>query len=83
MVLRLFANFIVALIILSWTVGVAILSVQNATRVSLRFLNYQSIEIPVGVVLAFCFGLGMVGVAIAQPFWRSQEPHSDEFDIDL
>jgi uncharacterized integral membrane protein len=62
-------NFVTSLILAVWVIAIAILSVQNYTPVSLRFLNLQSIQIPVGIVLAFCVGLGMIGVTLLQPLW--------------
>jgi uncharacterized integral membrane protein len=54
-----------ALIPALWVVVIAIIAVQNATPVSLRLLNLQSIEIPFGVLLAFAVAGGMVAAAIA------------------
>ena len=53
-----------------WVVAIAIISVQNATLVSLQFLAWRSIQIPVGVVLAASLGAGMVGGAMAPSLWR-------------
>ena len=61
------ANVLASLILAVWIAVIAILSVQNFTPVSIRFLGFQSFEIPVGLVLAFSLGLGIVGTAIAQP----------------
>ncbi|NJL49738.1 MAG: DUF1049 domain-containing protein [Leptolyngbyaceae cyanobacterium SM2_5_2] len=47
-----------------WVVAIAIIAVQNATSVSFRFLNLQSIELPFGVLLAFCVAWGMVVAAL-------------------
>ena len=47
-----------------WVVAIAIIAVQNATPVSIRLLNLQSIEIPFGVLLAFCAAGGMLGTAL-------------------
>ncbi|HYW21656.1 MAG TPA: LapA family protein, partial [Nodularia sp. (in: cyanobacteria)] len=44
-------------------------SVQNATPVSLKFLTFQTIQIPLGLVLAFSAGVGLIGMALLQPFW--------------
>jgi len=49
--------------------AIAIISVQNATPVSLRFLTFESIQIPVGLVLAFCVAVGMIVMSILQPLW--------------
>ncbi|NMG17981.1 lipopolysaccharide assembly protein LapA domain-containing protein [Brasilonema bromeliae] len=67
--MKTFANLLISIVIASWVLGVAILSVQNAEPVSLKLLTFQSIQIPVGIVLAFCAGIGIVGVALLQPLW--------------
>lgn len=67
--MKTFANLLTSIIVACWVVGIAILSVQNAELVSLRFLNFRSIQIPVGLVLAFCAGVGIVGIALLQPLW--------------
>ncbi|MDM9383772.1 LapA family protein [Chlorogloeopsis sp. ULAP01] len=64
-----FATLVTIIVIAVWVVAVAILSVQNATPVSLRFLTFQSIQLPVGLLLAFCAGVGMIGMALIQPLW--------------
>lgn len=56
-----------SLIVAFWVVVIAILSVQNATPVSLKFLTFQSVQIPVGLVLAFSVGLGIIGTGLLQP----------------
>lgn len=47
-----------------WVVAIAIIAVQNATPVSIQLLNLRSIEIPFGVLLAFCAAGGMLGMAL-------------------
>lgn len=47
-----------------WVVVIAIIAVQNATPVSLRLLNLQSVNIPFGVLLAFCVAAGMLAAAV-------------------
>lgn len=65
----------------------AILSVQNATAVSLHFLAWRSVPIPVGIVLAFATGVGVLGGAIAAPLWskrlsrRRRYPEFDESEF--
>jgi uncharacterized integral membrane protein len=53
-----------ALIPALWVIAIAIVAVQNATPVSIRFLTLQSIEIPFGVWLAFGAAGGMVAAAV-------------------
>lgn len=81
---------LISLIVAIWVVVMAIISVQNATLVSLKFLIFQSVQIPVGVVLAFSAGIGFIGMALLQPLWgvagswRSQSRFDDdaEFFVD-
>ena len=61
------AILLTSLLVATWFGAIAILAIQNFSPVTLRFLGFQSIEIPVGLVLAFSVALGLVGTAIAQP----------------
>lgn len=65
------ANLLTSGILTFWVVAIAILSVQNATPVSFRFLTFQSIQLPVGIVLAFTTGIGILTGAIVPLFWGS------------
>ncbi|MEA5502973.1 LapA family protein [Halotia wernerae UHCC 0503] len=63
------APFLTSLVVAIWVVVIAIISVQNATPISLKFLTFQSIQIPVGLVLAFSAVVGLIGMAVLQPLW--------------
>ncbi|MBH8576889.1 LapA family protein [Nostocaceae cyanobacterium CENA369] len=63
------APFFASLVVAIWVVAIAIISVQNATPVSLKFLTFQSVQIPAGLVLAFCAGIGLISMALLQPLW--------------
>lgn len=58
--LKTVTNLMIALLIAFWLGAIAIFSIQNVTAVSLNFLFWQSIQLPVGVLLAFCVGLGLI-----------------------
>ncbi|CBN57672.1 lipopolysaccharide assembly protein LapA domain-containing protein [Kamptonema sp. PCC 6506] len=62
-------HLLISVVVATSVSAIAILSVQNATPVSLNFLFFQSIEIPVGVVLALSATAGILGGAILQPMW--------------
>ncbi len=70
------ANILTSLAVALWMVAMAILSVQNAESVSLRFLGLQSIQMPVGIVLGMSAGVGVIGGAIAQMLWRGSQPQN-------
>ncbi|MBD2246214.1 LapA family protein [Nostoc sp. FACHB-888] len=67
--MKTFAPFLTTLIIAIWVIAIAIISVQNATPVSLKFLTFQSIQIPMGLLLAFSACVGLIGMALLQPLW--------------
>ncbi|MEM6839853.1 MAG: DUF1049 domain-containing protein [Cyanobacteria bacterium P01_C01_bin.120] len=46
-----------------WIVAIAILSVQNATPVTIKFLGLQSVALPFGVVLSFGVAGGLIVTA--------------------
>ncbi|MEG5063461.1 LapA family protein [Microcoleus sp. B3-A4] len=59
-------SFVVALLVSA----IGIISVQNAAPVSLNFIFFQSIQLPVGVVLAMSLSAGLIGGALLQPLWN-------------
>ncbi|BAZ12315.1 hypothetical protein NIES4071_41450 [Calothrix sp. NIES-4071] len=63
------ANLLTSLLIAFWVIAIAIVAIQNAEPVSLRFLSYQSIQIPFGLLLAFSAGIGIIGMAFLLPLW--------------
>ena len=63
-------NLLLSLLLAGWVGAIAILAVQNATPVSLKFLQFQSIQMPVGVLLAFSLGAGMLCMAIVRLLWK-------------
>ena len=44
----------------------SLLAVQNAESVSVRFLQFESIQLPLGLLLAFGVMVGMVGTIVFQ-----------------
>ena len=78
-----FATLITSLIFTVWIGAIALISVQNATPLSLRFLSFQLVEMPFGLILAFSAGLGVTGAAIAQPLsvFSNSQPDDDGDDF--
>ena len=77
-----FTTLIAALIIAVWIGAIALISVQNATPLSLRFLSFQLVEMPFGLILAFSAGVGVIGTAIAQPLLGFSGPQRNQNDDD-
>ncbi len=80
--LKSFSTLLIALILAGWSVAIAILSVQNAfvadeegdpQLIALRFLGFQSIQMPFGVALTFAFALGVVSAALILT-WIGRSP---------
>ena len=76
MIFKILANFFILVIIAVWVVAIALISVQNATPVSLQFLVFQSVQIPFGLMLAFSVAVGLLGTAVLQPIWGLGESQS-------
>lgn len=64
-------RFLTSLILALWVSAIALIAIQNATPVSLQFLNVQTIEIPLGLVMAFSASIGMIATAVILNFWQS------------
>ena len=62
-------NLLLSIILALWIMAIAIVSVQNATPVSLRFLTFESIQIPVGLLLTFFVVVGIIVASVLQPLW--------------
>lgn len=77
------ANLLASLILASWVGAIAIISLKNITPVSLRFLTFQSIELPFFLVLAFSASVGMIIMALIQPLWLASSGKNSESNQDL
>lgn len=73
--MKIVPQLLTAAIVTLLTVGIAIFSVQNATPVSLKFLIFESVQIPVGIVLGLSVGVGILVGAISPPL-SSMTPRS-------
>lgn len=73
-------NFLLAILVSA----IGIISVQNATPVSLNFTLFQSIPMPVGVVLAMSLSAGLIGGALLQPLWilSASKPVNDKEELE-
>ncbi|WP_416667792.1 DUF1049 domain-containing protein [Egbenema bharatensis] len=63
-------KILTSIILAAWICAIALLAIQNAAPISLYFFNFQSIQIPLGIMLAFSVAAGMVGTAIVLPLFR-------------
>ncbi len=64
-------NLLNALLIAAWIGAIALFSIQNIQGVSLKFLAWESIKLPIGVLLSFFLGLGIVLSALFPLLWQS------------
>ena len=61
-----FTSLLSSLILAILVVAIAIFSIQNIQDVSLKFLTFESITFPVGVLLALCSAIGIILGALIQ-----------------
>ncbi len=59
-----FIHLIATLVVAFWVGAVALISVQNATPVSLQLFSMQMVAIPFGLLLALVAAIGMLGTAL-------------------
>jgi uncharacterized integral membrane protein len=57
----------------------AIVSIQNAGAVSVTFLIWHSINLPLGIVLSLSFTVGLLLTVVIPPMWQ-MALFQDEFD---
>jgi uncharacterized integral membrane protein len=69
MLIKSVINLLITGIVAVWVVAIALISVQNATPVSLRFFVFKSIQIPFGLMLALSVAMGLIGMALMQSLW--------------
>lgn len=63
--------------------AVAILAVQNVTAVSLRFLVFSSIQMPVGILLSFALGGGFIVGSLLPVFLRPRRRRSPALEEEV
>ena len=72
-----FTSLLSSLIMAILLVAIAIFSIQNIQDVSLTFLTFKSINIPVGILLAFASAVGvLLGALIPILFARRKTRRS-------
>lgn len=81
--MAIFTNFLISLIMAVWFGTLAIFTIQNVAPTTLRFAFWESIQLPISILLTFCFGGGLVLGALMPILWqRSQKrrPRFEDFD---
>ncbi len=58
--MRTFGLLLSMAILAGWLGLVAVMSIQNIELVSIKFLLWESIKLPFGVLLAFAVGFGLI-----------------------
>ena len=78
---KLISPILCSIVLALWVSGIAIFSVQNSTPISLKFMAFQSIQIPIGVILAFSVSIGVIISSILLPpllsFGQKKERQED------
>ena len=70
--MKVFTNFLSSLLVAVWLCAIAVIAIQNVQAVSLKFLIWQSIQFPFGVLLAFCAGIGFISGSLVPLLWSKR-----------
>ncbi|HEY9815562.1 MAG TPA: hypothetical protein V6D20_07160 [Candidatus Obscuribacterales bacterium] len=74
------ANTITAILITAfWSIALALIAIQNAEVVFLKFLTFQSVSLPLGLVLAFSVAFGMVATIVVRLLWQAPSRRRSDF----
>jgi hypothetical protein len=63
------------------SMAIAIFATQNTSFVSLRFFSFESIKLPLGLVLIFCTGCGATFVNVWQTSLSFELPTVPKFSV--
>ncbi|KJH71097.1 lipopolysaccharide assembly protein LapA domain-containing protein [Aliterella atlantica] len=85
--MRTTANLVISLAVAFWVIAIAVISLKNVTPISLKFLTFESIQLPFFLVIAFSVCAGIILMALIQPLWsisgsRRRSYRADDFDED-
>ena len=58
--MKVIINLISSSFLAGWIITMAVFSIQKINPGVLRFFTWESLKLPIGVLLAFCVGLGLV-----------------------
>jgi len=82
-------NFLTNLILAIGLGIFVVFAIQNVTPTSLKFLLFESIQLPISILLTFCFTLGLLLGALLPLFWKRpvkrrsrSDDLEDEFDFE-
>ena len=67
------SNFLASAIVGGWIMTMAVFAIQNIQPVSLKFLQFESIKVPIGILLAFSLGIGFFMAAVIPTFLRKSK----------
>ncbi|MBE9222331.1 DUF1049 domain-containing protein [Cyanobacterium stanieri LEGE 03274] len=69
--MKTFSSLIITLIISFWIIILPIFAIQNVAPISLSFFGFQSISIPLGIMVSFSVASGFIGGALLPLFFSS------------
>ncbi|MGY6529194.1 MAG: lipopolysaccharide assembly protein LapA domain-containing protein [Cyanobacterium sp.] len=67
--MKTFSNLIITFIISFWIIILPIFAIQNVAPISLTFFGFQSISIPLGILVSFSVSSGFIGGALLPVFF--------------
>jgi len=77
--MKVFSNLIITIIISCWLIVLPIFAIQNVVGVSIKLFFFESISIPLGILLCFCVVAGLfMGAFIPAFFSANKKPQKNQ-----
>lgn len=73
--MRLMQTILINILVIFWIGAIALIAIQNATPFTLQFFSWQTISIPLGIMIAFSVILGVITGTIMLPLLQSKGNH--------
>jgi uncharacterized integral membrane protein len=65
-------TILINILVIFWIGAIALIAIQNATPFTLQFFGWQTISMPLGIMIAFSVILGVIAGTLMLPLFQSK-----------
>ncbi|MGL5510537.1 MAG: lipopolysaccharide assembly protein LapA domain-containing protein [Microcoleaceae cyanobacterium] len=70
--MKLMQTILINFLVVFWIGAIALIAIQNATPFTLQFFGWETISMPLGIMIALSVMLGIITGTIMLPFLQSK-----------